>query len=96
MHHYTKPPAIGIESCKCKSGFRSNENSTCDVITCPKVLPLQNGYFVKKKECSTVLNSACGVRCNVGYTLVGSSIRLCQEDGTWSGQEPSCQSSIGR
>ena len=44
-----------------------------------------------KQACSSVFNGACGIRCNGGYKLVGSSIRLCQENGTWSGEEAQCQ-----
>jgi hypothetical protein len=51
----------------------------------------ENGYIVKKRDCGNVLNSACGIRCEVGYTLVGSSIRLCQKNASWSGDKPSCQ-----
>jgi CUB/sushi domain-containing protein len=59
------------------------------VITCPKLTAPVKGFFVKK-SCGNVLNAACGVRCRVGYQLIGSSIRLCQDDGTWSGQEAKC------
>lgn len=64
------------------------------VITCPELKPPPNGYFVKKLECNNVLNNACGVRCKVGYTLEGDSIRLCQTNGTWSGRSPSCKGTI--
>ena len=30
--------------------------------------------------------------CEQGYSLVGISTRVCQSDGTWSGQPPLCQS----
>ncbi|XP_017779989.1 PREDICTED: sushi, von Willebrand factor type A, EGF and pentraxin domain-containing protein 1-like [Nicrophorus vespilloides] len=91
INHYTFPPAIGISSCTCKSGYKAADNHKCEVITCPKLKPPENGYFVKRKNCSNVLNSACGVRCFVGYTLIGSSIRLCLSNATWSGKNPSCE-----
>ncbi|XP_066147032.1 sushi, von Willebrand factor type A, EGF and pentraxin domain-containing protein 1-like [Euwallacea fornicatus] len=91
VHHTTIPPAQGIESCVCKKGFQSDEQGGCQVLKCPKIKAPDFGYIVKKKECSNVLNSACGVRCEVGYTLVGSSIRICQDNATWSGSDPTCE-----
>lgn len=58
---------------------------------CPELKPPENGYFVKG-VCNNAFNAACGIRCNPGYTLVGSSIRLCIENGQWSGEQPSCAS----
>lgn len=58
---------------------------------CPDLTPPENGYFVRN-TCSNVVNAACGIRCNPGYTLQGSSIRLCGEDGTWSGGDAQCVS----
>ncbi|KAL1489564.1 hypothetical protein ABEB36_013517 [Hypothenemus hampei] len=91
VHHTTIPPAYGIDSCDCKKGFQSNGKNGCQILKCPKIQAPNFGYIVKKKECSNVLNSACGVRCEVGYTLVGSSIRLCQDNATWSGSDPTCE-----
>ncbi|KAI4463058.1 complement component-related sushi domain-containing [Holotrichia oblita] len=82
---------IGSESCKCKLGYQSTKDNRCEVIKCSKLSPPEHGYFVKSNACAYVFNSACGVRCQIGYTLEGSSIRLCQSNATWSGQIPSCQ-----
>lgn len=84
-------PAINISFCECKSGFKSRDNNRCEVITCPKLKAPENGYFVKHPSaCGHVLNAACGARCKSGYQLTGSSIHLCQENGTWSGNETNC------
>ncbi|XP_069692830.1 sushi, von Willebrand factor type A, EGF and pentraxin domain-containing protein 1-like isoform X3 [Periplaneta americana] len=88
LNHVTYGPATSIRDCHCKKGFVSSGDH-CKVITCPKLSAPVKGFFVKK-SCGNVLNAACGVRCRVGYQLVGSSIRLCQDDGTWSGQETKC------
>ena len=85
-------PALNVSNCVCKSGFRqSSETGKCEVINCPELLPPENGYFVRDSGgCGQVLNAACGIRCKSGYQLVGSSIRLCQEFGVWSGNTAQC------
>ncbi|CAG9762396.1 unnamed protein product [Ceutorhynchus assimilis] len=92
VHHTTITPAHGIQSCVCKRGFQADEAGIgCKIMKCSLISAPDHGYIVKKKECSNILNSACGLRCEVGYTLVGSSIRLCQEDASWSGSDPTCE-----
>lgn len=92
INHITvKLPATSIDDCVCKMGFKTSDVNRCEVITCPKLSPPTNGYFVKHPTgCGHVLNAACGARCKSGFQLVGSSIRLCQENGTWSGTETNC------
>ena len=41
-------------------------------------------------ECSNAVNSACAMRCNPGHELIGSTIRLCNETGLWTGYETRC------
>lgn len=58
-------------------------------VVCAVLSPPQNGFFIQSM-CNNQYNSACGVRCLPGFELQGSSIRLCQADGTWSGAPPTC------
>ncbi|XP_062536901.1 sushi, von Willebrand factor type A, EGF and pentraxin domain-containing protein 1-like [Armigeres subalbatus] len=84
-------PAMSVSDCVCKGGYKPGDSGRCEVITCPELAPPDNGYFVKQPNaCSQVLNAACGTRCQPGYQLVGDSIRLCQENGVWSGNDPKC------
>ncbi|XP_063877551.1 sushi, von Willebrand factor type A, EGF and pentraxin domain-containing protein 1-like isoform X4 [Scylla paramamosain] len=76
------------QQCYCKRGY-TQIGMRCTMMQCPVLKPPQNGYFVRK-TCGNVVNAACGIRCNSGYTLQGSSIRLCGEDGVWSGGDAHC------
>lgn len=38
----------------------------------------------------TDFGSRARYQCFPGYTLQGDATRLCQDDGYWSGEEPSC------
>lgn len=90
-HIIMNMPATNSSFCVCKAGFTPNEKNRCEILQCPLLQPPENGYFVKHPNgCSNVLNAACGARCKSGYQLTGSSIRLCQEDGMWSGNEAKC------
>ena len=91
INHETRTsPALSINDCVCKIGFRETQKNRCEVIKCPLLPVPDNGYFVHSASCLNTVNTACGARCNSGYQLIGSSIRLCQEDGTWSGHETEC------
>lgn len=91
INHETRiVPAMSLNDCSCKIGYRETQKNRCEAIKCPPLPVPDNGYFVST-SCTSNVNSACGARCMSGYQLIGSSIRLCQEDGTWSGQETVCQ-----
>ncbi|KAJ8676668.1 hypothetical protein QAD02_012455 [Eretmocerus hayati] len=60
-------------------------------VSCPKLEVPMHGYLVKKDACHNVMNAACGIRCQVGFHLAGTSVRLCGENGSWTGQETHCQ-----
>ena len=41
---------------------------------------------------STTYQSVANYTCEVGYNLMGNASRFCQEDMSWSGNEPECRS----
>lgn len=92
INHITSEfPALNSSHCVCKSGFKADQHNRCEILRCPMLQPPENGYFVKHPlGCDRVLNTACGARCKSGYQLIGSSIRLCQDNGTWSGVQAKC------
>ncbi|GAB6029547.1 hypothetical protein CHUAL_005296 [Chamberlinius hualienensis] len=85
----SKLGSSSIDDCLCRHGYQPINNS-CVEIMCEKLMPPENGYFIKN-NCSNVYNYACGIRCKPGYKAVGSSIRICGENGEWSGQPTICQ-----
>jgi len=52
---------------------------------CPPLMDPDNG----KVDCSD--GGTCTFTCDTGFTLSGSAVRTCQEDGTWSGTQPTCE-----
>ncbi|XP_050712143.1 sushi, von Willebrand factor type A, EGF and pentraxin domain-containing protein 1-like isoform X3 [Eriocheir sinensis] len=87
-HMLSAMGSTSLHQCYCKRGY-TQIGMKCTRMQCPHLTPPENGYFVRN-TCSNVVNAACGIRCNPGYTLQGSSIRLCGEDGTWSGGDAQC------
>ncbi|KAG7158260.1 Sushi, von Willebrand factor type A, EGF and pentraxin domain-containing protein 1-like 3 [Homarus americanus] len=83
LHMMSAPGSTSSQQCYCKRGFNQVG------MQCVTLEPPENGYFVRN-TCNNVVNAACGVRCNPGFTLRGSSIRLCGEDGVWSGGDAQC------
>ncbi|XP_063401402.1 sushi, von Willebrand factor type A, EGF and pentraxin domain-containing protein 1-like [Mytilus trossulus] len=88
-NHTTGKGAVDFSQCACKKGFRDFNNTGCVAMRCPALSAPRNGYFVNDK-CDNVFNAACGIRCKPGYYLKGSSLRICQEGGSWSGRQTEC------
>lgn len=63
------------------------------VITCNPLVPPKNAVVI----CSAGSNYAavCTIVCTFGYEISGPSRRSCQEDGSWSNQQPSCVCKFG-
>ncbi|RMB94706.1 hypothetical protein DUI87_28819 [Hirundo rustica rustica] len=88
-NHTSPPGSTSLEDCTCQEGYHA-VGQTCEVVHCPELKPPENGYFVQN-VCNNYFNAACGIRCKAGFDLVGSSIRLCQQNGQWSGSEATCR-----
>uniref|UniRef100_A0A8C3N918 Sushi, von Willebrand factor type A, EGF and pentraxin domain-containing protein 1 n=1 Tax=Geospiza parvula TaxID=87175 RepID=A0A8C3N918_GEOPR len=88
-NHTSPPGSTSLEDCTCREGYHA-VGQTCEVVHCPELKPPENGHFVQN-VCNNYFNAACGIRCKTGFDLVGSSIRLCQPNGQWSGSEATCR-----
>ena len=60
---------------------------TLSAVTCPALMAPANGQVSHE---SLEHNSLATYTCNEGHTLMGAVSRVCSLDGSWSGQEPSC------
>ncbi|XP_026208552.1 sushi, von Willebrand factor type A, EGF and pentraxin domain-containing protein 1 isoform X2 [Anabas testudineus] len=87
--HTSQPGSTSLSDCVCKPGYQP-VGMTCQVIYCPALSPPENGFFVQN-VCNNHFDAACGVRCQPGFDIQGTSIRLCQADGTWSGSPAICR-----
>ncbi len=63
---------------------------TCDTVQCPE-LPHPSGGTVRLINSQTPGSGYAIYSCNTGNIRIGSSFRICQTDGTWNGNAPTCQ-----
>ncbi|KAI3375735.1 hypothetical protein L3Q82_004034 [Scortum barcoo] len=87
--HTSQPGSTSLSDCICKPGYQP-VGMTCQVVYCSALSPPENGFFVQN-VCNNHFDAACGIRCKPDFDLQGTSIRLCQADGTWSGTPASCR-----
>ena len=68
--------------------FKAIINPLHTVINCGGLSAIPNGAV----DTSGGTNYKCTAvyTCNTGYVLNGMVARTCQEDGMWSGSEPTC------
>ncbi|XP_019647923.1 PREDICTED: LOW QUALITY PROTEIN: sushi, von Willebrand factor type A, EGF and pentraxin domain-containing protein 1-like [Branchiostoma belcheri] len=74
-----------IRTCQMNQQW-SGTQPTCERIHCPVLSPIADGQMSGSHEFGDQVMFVC----NSGYDLSGSSSRVCQADGTWSGIQPSC------
>ena len=87
-------PLIRRETCK----KFNNQTILCGfslaVVRCPRLHPppnsIQSGFGAGSDH--NVFGGKCLFYCNMGYRKIkGSNERICQADGTWSGQALHCE-----
>ncbi|KAL9960492.1 hypothetical protein ACROYT_G033960 [Oculina patagonica] len=73
-------------------GVWNNTIPSCEAITCPALPAPSNGARLGCSGNETmVYDTVCQLSCNYGYIGSGSQVRRCQHNGTWSGQDFTCQ-----
>ena len=75
-------------TCRANGKWDYDVKPVCQLISCPKLQPLNNGDFT---VIGTGINAIVTFRCDEGYKLHGSNRRACQQDETWSGADAYCR-----
>ena len=63
----------------------------CAVVDCRGLNAVRNGDIIFST--GTTYTSVAQVTCHEGYELVGSSVRVCLDNGEWAGNPPICRGS---
>ena len=67
--------------------FHLSYLTVCQVLTA-------SATVMRVNVSATTAGAVASYECVVGYTLVGFSSRTCQNNGSWSGSEPTCISKL--
>ena len=70
------------------SGSWNSSSPSCQPILCPSPEPISNGNI---EGDAITYGSQLVYKCHTGYKMAGNSERMCQMDGQWSGDIPSCE-----
>lgn len=63
------------------------------VVRCHVLPHIQHGTYSCSR--SFLAFSRCDYSCFQGYQIEGDRYRICQEEGSWSGAEPTCTGMYG-
>ncbi|XP_030583090.1 uncharacterized protein LOC115778870 [Archocentrus centrarchus] len=81
----------GALSMECTNpGQWTSRLPTCTVVRCPLLEAPENGY-INCSSSESIYNSQCSFTCDQGYTLEGHEQLICDHNGNWTGEKPTCQ-----
>ena len=81
---------VGQSTRTCQNnGKWSGDAPTCTQIVCSNLPNPPNGRV--SLSTGVFIGSRATYTCDSGYSLVGGSTRVCQNDGNWSGRPPICR-----
>ncbi|XP_066283044.1 sushi, von Willebrand factor type A, EGF and pentraxin domain-containing protein 1-like [Branchiostoma lanceolatum] len=89
---YTCDPGYtlsGASTQTCQSNQQwSGTPPTCQKLQCPSLASPNHGTVSSSLN---LVGDTVTFSCDPGFEIVGSTDRLCQSDGTWSGTQPRCR-----
>ncbi len=75
--------------CTCDEGYAGEGETACEPVDCGGLdAPTDGGIVID----ATTFGASARFSCDAGFTLVGAVERVCQADGTWSGEVAFCSS----
>ena len=76
-----------------ENGTWSGEEPVCvfTPVDCGLLESPNNVTIITYNNNNTLLHSTVQYSCFPGYFVMGDDERVCQENGTWSGEEPVCE-----
>ena len=77
---------VGSYNCSCVECY-AGDGRSCVRIKCESLLSPSNGR-INSSDTTCLATVAYG--CNTGYLLNGDRVRRCEQDGSWSGDQPQC------
>ncbi|KAL5012246.1 hypothetical protein ScPMuIL_010797 [Solemya velum] len=85
-------PPPRITRAWCRSGGWIGPQLTCTYAGCSSLPELKNGW--KSYGQSSAETQSVTFHCNSGFSLSGSRVRTCDEGGSWSGYQPTCENVV--
>lgn len=82
------PTGNGTITCDATRDW-SRGNFRCNLVDCKAPPTLRHGLITPSGY--TKFGAIINYQCLPGYTIVGDNARRCEENGKWSGPDPSCQ-----
>uniref|UniRef100_A0A493U049 E-selectin n=1 Tax=Anas platyrhynchos platyrhynchos TaxID=8840 RepID=A0A493U049_ANAPP len=83
----------GPDTLQCgSSGNWSEEQPSCEAVTCPALTPIANGSVnCSDPSANVTWGTNCTFTCEEGFVLKGQDTLQCGSSGNWTKEQPSCK-----